>query len=163
MVTWSEFAREAPDLCALGEERFASTGLALVGTSRRDGSPRISPCEPYLIEGDLYLGMMWQSRKALDLLRDNRCVVHSTVSDKDGTEGEFKAYGVVRDVPEPARRTRYGDVLEAQINWRPSEPYHLFTLDITEVGYCRFGDGKQVVRRWRPGGPESPIEEKENP
>jgi hypothetical protein len=161
MVTWAEFTAEAPALSALGTELFERTGLALVGTSRKDGSPRISPCEPYFIGGDVYLGMMWQSRKALDLVRDPRCVVHSTVSDKAGTEGEFKLYGVVRDVPEPARRTAYADVLEQQINWRPPEPFHLFTLDITEVGYCKFGGGKQVIRRWRPGGPEAPIEEKE--
>ena len=161
MVSWAAFTAEAPELAALGEEMFARTGLALVGTSRKDGSPRISPCEPYLIDGDLYLGMMWQSRKALDLVRDPRCVVHSTVSDKAGTEGEFKAYGVARDVPEAERRTRYGDTLEQQIDWRPSEPYHLFTLDITSVGYCRFTGEVQVIRRWHPGGPEAPVEEKE--
>ena len=161
MVSWAAFSAEAPELAALGEDLFGRTGLALVGTSRKDGSPRISPCEPYLIDGDLYLGMMWQSRKALDLVRDPRCVVHSTVSDKQGTEGEFKAYGVARDVPEPDRRTRYGDTLEQQIDWRPSEPYHLFALDITSVGYCRFTGEVQIIRRWRPGGPEAPIEEKE--
>jgi hypothetical protein len=160
MVTWAEFTAEAPELSALGTELFERTGLALVGTSRKDGSPRISPCEPYVIDDDLYLGMMWQSRKALDLVRDPRCVVHSTVSDKQGTEGEFKAYGVALDVPEPHRRTRYGDTLEQQIDWRPSEPYHLFALDITAVGYCRFTGEVQIIRRWRPGGPEAPIEER---
>jgi hypothetical protein len=85
------------------------------------------------------------------------------VSDKQGTEGEFKVYGRVRDVPEPERRTRYGDTLEAQLDWRPREPYHLFTLDITAVGYCRFGGDTQVIRRWHPGGPEAPIEEKPTP
>ncbi len=163
MVTWAAFTAEAPELSAIGTERFGRTGLALVGTSRKDGSPRISPCEPYFIDGDLYLGMMWQSRKALDLVRDPRCVVHSTVSDKQGTEGEFKAYGLARDEPEPERRTRYGDVLEQQIAWRPSEPYHLFSLDIIAVGYCRFSGETQTIRRWRPGGPEAPIEEKPNP
>lgn len=163
MVTWAAFTAEAPELGAIGSELFGRTGLALVGTSRHDGSPRISPCEPYFIDGDLYLGMMWQSRKAVDLLRDPRCVVHSTVSDKQGTEGEFKVYGTAHDVPEPERRTRYGDTLEQQLDWRPTEPYHLFTLDITQVGYCRFDGEVQVIRRWRPGGPEAPIEEKKQP
>jgi hypothetical protein len=163
MVTWAEFTSQAPELAALGTALFERTGLSLVGTSRKDGSPRISPCEPYFIDGDLYLGMMWQSRKALDLVRDPRCVVHSTVSDKQGTEGEFKAYGLARDVPEPDRRTRYGDTLERQLDWRPSEPYHLFVLDITSVGYCRFDGTTQVIRRWRAGAPELPIEEKPTP
>jgi hypothetical protein len=161
MVTWLQFQDEAAELAALGTEMFERTGLALVGTTRADGWPRISPLEPYLIDGDLYLGMMWQSRKALDLVRDARCVVHSAVSNKDGSDGELKVYGYARDVPEPARRTAYGDVLEKQIDWRPQEPFHLFSLDITQVGYCRFGDGRQVIRRWYPGGPEAPIEDKD--
>jgi hypothetical protein len=33
--------------------------------------------------------MMWQSWKALDLVRDPRCTVHSTISDRHTTEGEF--------------------------------------------------------------------------
>ena len=160
MVTWAAFRQEAPELAELGEERFGHTGLALVGTSRKDGSPRISPCEPYIIDGDLYLGMMWQSKKALDLVRDPRCVVHSTVSDKLGTEGEFKAYGLAVDVPEPERRQSYCTTLQEQIGWSPEGDFHLFALDLTAVGYCRFGDGTQVVRRWRPGGPEAPIEER---
>ena len=163
MTTWAGFAQEAPALAAVGDELFRRTGLGLIGSVRRDGSPRISPCELFWFDGDLYLGMMWQSRKALDLVRDPRCVVHSTVADKDGTEGEFKAYGVARDVPEPERREKYCAILEEQIGWRPTEPFHLFTLDLTEVGYCKFGEGKQIVRRWRAGGPELPIEEKESP
>src|SRR5687768_2535458 len=134
MVTWSEFQEEAPDLCGVGEELFARTGLALIGSSRKDGSPRISPCEPYVIDGDLYLGMMWQSKKALDLVRDPRCVVHSTVSDKKGTEGEFKAYGRAVDVPEPARRQAYCRTLQEQLGWAPEGDFHLFALDLTAVG-----------------------------
>jgi hypothetical protein len=62
--------------------------------------------------------MMWQSRKALDLLRDPRCVVHSTVTDRAGTEGDVKVYG--RAVP----------------------------VDITEVGYfVAAGEGHET-RTW---------------
>ena len=76
-VTWGQFAERDPELAALGEKQLARTGLALVGTLRRDGWPRISPVEPFIVDGNLYLGMMWQSRKAVDLLRDPRCVVHT--------------------------------------------------------------------------------------
>ena len=79
-MNWSEFKLEAPDLAALGEERFESTGLVLVGTIRKDGWPRISPVEPLLFEGRLCLGMMWRSRKSLDLIRDPRCTVNSIAS-----------------------------------------------------------------------------------
>ena len=92
-VAWGQFAERDPELAALGEAQLARTGLALVGTLRRDGWPRISPVEPFIVDGNLYLGMMWKSRKALDLIRDPRCVVHSTVVDRKGSEGEFKVYG----------------------------------------------------------------------
>ena len=71
-MTWGKFKSHSPELAALGEERFESTGLVLLGTLRKDGWPRISPVEPLIADGHLYLGMMWQSRKALDLLRDPR-------------------------------------------------------------------------------------------
>src|SRR6266576_5277939 len=100
-MRWEEFASAAPELAELGAERFDKAGLSLVGTLRADGSPRISPVEPQFADGELMLGMMWQSRKARDLLRDPRVVVHSVVANKDGSEGDFKAYGRVRDVPDP--------------------------------------------------------------
>src|SRR5271155_3112682 len=103
-TNWAAFAGAAPELAARGLARFHATGLSLVGTLRRDGSPRISAVEPFIFEGELALGMMWRSMKALDLLRDPRCVVHSTISDKDGREGEFKVYGRVVAVEEPATR-----------------------------------------------------------
>jgi len=40
--------------------------------------------------------MMWRSKKALDLLRDPRIVVHSVTSNKDGTDGDVKIYGRAR-------------------------------------------------------------------
>ena len=42
----------------------------LVGTIRKDGTPRISPNEPDFAVGRLFVSMMWRSKKALDLLRD---------------------------------------------------------------------------------------------
>ncbi len=84
-MNWQGFAAVAPGLAAMGEERFERTGLALVGTLRKDGWPRISPVEPYIVDGELMLGMMWRSRKALDLLRDPRVVVHSTTCNREGT------------------------------------------------------------------------------
>ena len=148
-MRWEEFARAAPDLAALGAERFERTGLSLVGTLRIDGTPRISPVEPTIAGSDLLLGMMWQSRKALDLLRDPRLVVHSVVSDREGTEGDFKLYGRVLDVPEPERRNKYADAVEARIDWRPTEPYHLFAVDIASAGFVIFGKERYALS-WNP-------------
>ncbi len=145
-MRWEGFVREAAELGELAEERIAATELCLLGTLRADGSPRISPCEAYVVDRDLLLGMMWRSRKARDLLRDPRIVVHSVQCDASGANGDMKLYGAVVDVPDPAVRERYGDVLQAKIDWRPSEPYHLFALDIREAGYVRFGDARRALR-----------------
>ena len=44
-MRWSDFAARAPRLAALGEDRLLAPGVVLVGTIRRDGTPRISPGE----------------------------------------------------------------------------------------------------------------------
>ncbi len=150
---WAEFELAAPELAARGREMLDRGGVLLVGTTRRDGSPRISPCEPLFLDGHLYLGMMWQSKKALDLLRDPRCVVHSIVTARDGTEGEFKVYGRAVDVRHPDERTRFADGLQAKIDWRPEDPYHLFDTDIGSVAFVRYSEeGGQEVERWNSAG-----------
>ena len=106
-VRWDEFAAAAPELAALGEERLRGRELCLVGTLRANGWPRISPVEPEFVDGELMLGMMWRSPKALDLLRDPRLVVHSVVSRREGDEGDFKLYGRAVPVEQGERRDRY--------------------------------------------------------
>jgi hypothetical protein len=44
--------------------------VVLVATIRRDGTPRLSPVEPFVLEGELWLSMMPASTKAHDLDRD---------------------------------------------------------------------------------------------
>ena len=140
-MRWDEFADACPEIAALGEERLRKNELCLVGTLRQDGSPRISPCEPDFAAGHLLLGMMWQSRKALDLLRDPRCVIHSCVSDRMGSEGDFKLYGRAIDIQDLAQREIYRQTILARIGWEPEEPnYHLFAIDIASAGFATFGD-----------------------
>ena len=151
-ASWQQFAAQAPELAALGEAQFARTGLALVGTLRRDGWPRISPVEPLITGGQLYLGMMWRSVKALDLLRDSRCVVHSTVSNRDGTEGEFKVYGRAVEVNDPEERRRFGDAVFAAIGFRPEEPeFHCFAISIESVVFSQLRDSEFHRQVWKAG------------
>ncbi len=151
-ATWQQFAEQAPELAALGEAQFGRTGLALVGTLRRDGWPRISPVEPFFVNGQLCLGMMWRSVKALDLLRDPRCVVHSTVSNRDGAEGEFKVYGRAREVDAPDERRKFGDAVYAAIGVRPEEPeFHCFAIAIESVVFSVLR-GEEFHRQvWKAG------------
>ncbi len=145
-MTWREFAAAAPELAGAGAERLETTGLALVGTLRKDGWPRISPVEAYIAGGDLMLGMMWQSRKALDLLRDPRVAIHSATCDREGAGGDFKLYGRVVDVRDPETRRRYADTVEAKIHWRPQDPYHLFSVDIGSAAFIVFGANRYGLR-----------------
>ena len=149
-ASWRQFASQAPELAALGEAQLGRTGLALVGTLRRDGWPRISPVEPFIVDGQLYLGMMWRSVKALDLLRDSRCVVHSTVSDREGTEGEFKVYGRAVEVTSLDERRRFADAVYAAIGFRPEEPeFHCFSIAIESVVFSQLRDGQFHRQVWK--------------
>jgi Pyridoxamine 5'-phosphate oxidase len=149
VTSWGDFRRAAPDLREVADARIGQAGLVLVGTLRANGWPRISPVEPLVVDDHLYLGMMWQSKKALDLLRDPRCVVHSATVDKAATDGDVKVYGTARAVDDPAVLGRYGEALFARIGWRPEGDFHLFAIDVVEVGYFAVVDGGHDVRTWR--------------
>jgi hypothetical protein len=114
---------------------------------RADGSPRISPCEIDFSVGHLFLGMMWRSRKALDLLRDPRIVVHTLQSDRHASVADIKLYGHAIEVNDPAERRAFHDAIMERIDWAPKEPnHHVFALDVREAGYISFPD--QVVMTW---------------
>ncbi len=118
----------------------------MLGTLRRDGWTRISPTEYVFFEGELVLGGMWQAKKALDLLRDSRCTLHSVTTDKDGQQGDVKLYGRALPVEDPAWLARYWDHIFALQNFRPNGPAHVFTIDVESAGYIVFsGDG---MMRW---------------
>jgi hypothetical protein len=155
MATFAEMEAEAPDLARRARERFAATGLSLVGTLRSDGWPRISPVEPLLLDGQLYLGMMPGSMKSRDLARDPRCLVHSTVSDKDGTEGEVKLYGQAVRVADEAEIERYCVALEEAIGWRPKgdDDLDLWLVYVGKGAYVRFEGKQQRIATWEPGRP----------
>ena len=149
-MTWSNLKTHAPDLAAIGEEKLDRTGLVMLGTVRKNGYPRISPVEPLFSDGQLYLGMMWQSRKALDLLRDPRCTVHSATSNRDGSEGDFKVYGRAVAVQDPESRRRYGEALFQKIGWGPEEPkFHLFSVDVESVALVEFKDEQMTHQVWK--------------
>lgn len=149
-MPWDTFAEACPEIASLAEERFRKDELIMLGTLRADGSPRISPCELDIAEGHLFFGMMWESKKALDLLRDARCVVHSVTCDRMGTDGDLKLYGRMVDVHEPELRRAYRTAIKARIAWQPDEPgFHLFSLDVGSAGYTIFGEEHRALA-WDP-------------
>lgn len=152
-MRWSELERAQPGLARLGQERLITPGVLLVATIRRDGTPRLSPVEPYLMDGDLWLSMLWQSAKAADLLRDPRILVHSIVTGRDGGEGELKIRGTVRAEDDPGVRRRYAEAVTADLGWSPTPgQFHLFAVSLGDVTFIRYdsASGDQHVAMWPP-------------
>src|SRR3954454_9388809 len=102
-MKWSEFETAAPKLAALGRERFTRLNVMVLATLRADGPPRISPVNPFFVGGELLIGSM-RSAKVADLLRDQRCALHSAIVDGDGAEGEFKLFGRAIELTDPTLR-----------------------------------------------------------
>jgi hypothetical protein len=150
-MRWAGFATACPDLATLVDARLRRDQVLLLGTLRRDGSPRISAVECDFTEGELCVGMIWQSVKARDLLRDPRVTAHTWIPGKDNHEGDLKLYGTATEIADPRLKQAYEDAIFARLQWRPSEPYHAFAIDIEAAGLVRFRDGGQDVWRWRDG------------
>jgi hypothetical protein len=148
-MRWADFAAAAPELATLADAGFREHNLCLVGTLRSDGWPRISANEVYLVDGELLLGMMPDSRKAHDLERDSRITVMTPQCDREAKRGDFKAYGRAMPVVDPGLREHFADAQEAAIDWRPPEPYPLFSVDVESAGYISFGEGRRLLR-WSP-------------
>ena len=103
MITFDELHRIAPDIAGPVLDRFRASGLGMLGTLRRDGSPRVSPIEVAVLEGRLYIGMMPGSRKALDVLRDDRISLVTALADRHDMAGEGKLFGRAAPVTDLAR------------------------------------------------------------
>jgi hypothetical protein len=149
-MSWHIFASAAPDLAAVAQEQFAPGHVALVGTIRADGSPRISSVEPHIMEGELYLGMLWQSHKALDLRRDPRILLRNAVCTSIGDEAEISLRGRATEIHDPELRLRYVVAVAEQISWQ--EPhFHLFAVEIEGAALVRYSHGQQSVKLWPHG------------
>jgi hypothetical protein len=148
MPSWTDFEAAAPALAEYVRARLDAHRHKTIATLRRDGSPRISGTEAFIAEGDLWIGSMWEARKALDLKRDPRYALHSGSDEPDGWGGDAKVAGVAEEVTDPARmRAALGDNA-------PSGPMHLFRLDLAEVSTVRLSEDRKhlVIDVWTPAG-----------
>lgn len=154
-MRWSDFEDWQPRLAAVGRQKLLGPGVVLVVTVRRDGTPRLSPVEPFLLDGELWLSMLLNSTKALDLARDPRILVHSVVTGRDGSAGEFKVRGTARAETDPSVQRRYAEAVAGALGWHPTPgEFHLFAVDLDDVTFIRYVDatGDQFVTRWPRGG-----------
>ena len=72
LSNWAAFVAAEPDLAQTVEARFGAFTHHVLATLRKDGSPRTTGLEVRFVNGELWLGMMPDSLKALDLRRDPR-------------------------------------------------------------------------------------------
>jgi hypothetical protein len=146
MPSWSAFADAAPDLAGEVQERLDAHVHKTLATIRRDGAPRISGTETILRDGELWIGSMWQARKALDLQRDPRFALHSGSEDPPAWPGDAKLAGTAEEVTDPDR-------IQAIVgNDAPPGPLHLFRLELGEVSTVMLNETKDgiVVDAWTP-------------
>jgi Pyridoxamine 5'-phosphate oxidase len=146
LISWLELEAKAPPLAQVGRERIEARRVALLGTLRKDGSPRISPVEPYLSQGELLIGSMAASAKTRDLFRDPRCVVHSAISAPDNGEPELKLYGQAVEASQELRE----QCAEGWWCGRPVSIAVVFVLRIVEAAVIEWdlGHGLMIARRW---------------
>lgn len=105
------------------------------------------------LDGNLSLSMMLGSRKAEDLYRDPRLLVHSIVTGPDGSEGEVKIRGKAVGETDPTLQGRYAKAVGEALGWHPTVGrFHLFMVNIGSVSVVRYSErGDQHVCTWPPG------------
>ena len=148
MASWSEVERQAPELTAQARGLLDAFVHKTLATLRRDGSPRISGSEVIFADGELWLGSMWRSMKALDLRRDPRFALHSGSTDPEaGWNGDAKLAGRAEENLDEALRHRvFGG------KGGPG-PAHLFRCEITELVVVSLPDPPEflVIEAWHEG------------
>jgi hypothetical protein len=145
MATWEEVSAAAPELAAAVRKRFDAHKHKALATLRRDGSPRISGTEVSFRDGELWLGMMNRSMKALDLRRDPRLALHSPLLDEEMAEGDAKVAGRAIEVTD--EKSKQAHITGGE----PPGPFHLFRVDVTELVRITLGGDPPdhlVIESW---------------
>jgi hypothetical protein len=148
MPTWSEFEAAAPALAANVRARLDAHTHKTLATIRRDGSPRISGTETAFADGELWIGSMWQARKAHDLQRDPHFAIHSGSDEPKEWQGDAKLAGIAEEITDPER------VQAVNGGNAPPGPSHLFRLDLREVSTVGLDAERKalVIEVWTPEG-----------
>jgi hypothetical protein len=148
MASWSDFHAAAPELADRVAALLDAHTHKTLATIRRDGGPRISGTESRFADGELWIGSMWQARKARDLRRDPRYALHSGSVDPPGWEGDAKVAGIAEEILDPERIAALNGEAAAQ------GPTHLFRLDVLEASTVALDESRTalVIEVWTPEG-----------
>jgi hypothetical protein len=153
VANWKDFAQAEPDFAGRIKARFDSHKHKMMATLRKDGSPRLSGIEATFADGQLWLGMMPESRKALDLRRDPRLALHAASLDPNMTDGDAKLAGRASEHTGDDTKTAFANTLGEAGQEMPEGPFHLFSVDIQEAVLIRLGEPADhlVIETWREG------------
>lgn len=143
---WAAFEKAEPEFAEAVRARFAQYPHHVLGTLRKDGSPRLAGLNVDIRGGELWLGMMAGSMKARDLQRDPRFALHTNPGEGETMpDGDVRISGRAVELLDPPELHRY-----AEETGGPSHPFHLFHADLTEVVHIAVDGDDLVVRTWTP-------------
>lgn len=143
MAAWKDFVADEPAMARLVLAAFGVRKHCTIATLRADGAPRISGSE-VTFGDDVLLGMMPDSRKAVDLRRDPRVAVHSPTVDPEAPDrwvGEAKFSGRAELTAGPGQAGEQGP----EADW--------FRVELSSVVFTGLTDDATMLRiqLWRPG------------
>ena len=144
--------KAAPELAAAVQRCFDAHIHKTLATLRADGSPRVSGQEMSFRDGNAWLGMMPDSRKARDLQRDPRLAVHSATVDPSMAGGDAKLSGRALEVTDRETFDWFISKEGEEKGEEPPEPFHLFRVDVGEIVLTTLGGDPPdhlVIETWR--------------
>jgi hypothetical protein len=147
VTAWRDFELQAPELAPLVRARLTASLHSILGTVRADGAPRLTGLEAHFAEGELWLAMMPDSRKADDLCRDPRFSLHSA-PDVAMVDGDAKVSGRAVPVENEAERQRFAATLPPS---PPASGMALFRADLTDASLARVDGDHMVIDIWIDG------------
>jgi hypothetical protein len=156
MASWQQFEQEAPELAPAVHARLTAMLHAILGTLRADGAPRLTGLEAPFRDGELWLAMMPDSRKADDLRRDPRFSLHSA-PDVSMVDGDAKVSGRAVLVEDEPTRRRFAGTLPQE---PPDGGFALFRADLTDASLARVEGDFMVIDLWHPGAPPRQVRRK---
>lgn len=142
---WTEFRRDEPELARAGARLLAEQhGYAYLATVRPDGSPRIHPVAPIVIDNGLFIAVQRRSPKLADLRRDPRLGLHACVHPPRDEEFAIRGLGhFIDDVDQ-----RHAVAERARNGARLTETMVLVEIDLIEVSWTRWPNGQANHTRW---------------
>ena len=147
-ASWKEFEASAPELAQFGRERLHGH-VSYLATIRKNNLPRLHPLTPIIGDGHLYLFMEPTSPKGKDLDRGSAYVLHSSVADTAGSNGEFQLTGYADRVRDATARQHAISVA----SYEPEARYILFELSIVEAFSTVYRNDLPVRTRWKAPSP----------